>query len=72
MIDESDLLQVRARLAEYRLCLKALATNPSLNLEDRIYDVRDREGQGWDGPDVKQWGDAVTWANKLLKEDELL
>jgi hypothetical protein len=55
-------MEANARLfaaaPELLTALIAISTNPCLNLEDRIYDVREREGQGWDGPAVKQWGDA--------------
>lgn len=46
--------------------LRALMTNPHLSLADRVYDVREREGLGWDGPSVKAWSDAVVAAERLL------
>jgi hypothetical protein len=36
------------------------------NLGDFVYDVRDREGKGWDGPRVVAWGNASERALKLL------
>jgi hypothetical protein len=36
-------------------------------LGDLCYLVRDREGQGWDGPRVKLWGDACERMRKLFK-----
>lgn len=40
--------------------LEAISSNPHLDLGDIIYTVREHEGQGWDGPAVKAWSDAVT------------
>lgn len=47
--------------------LRALMTNPHINLGDQVYEVREREGQGWDGPSVKAWSDAVAAAGDVLK-----
>lgn len=38
------------------------------DLGDYIYDLREREGKGWDGPLVTKWSDAVTRAKILLSE----
>ncbi len=37
------------------------------DLGDMIYDIREREGEGWDGPLVVKWGDAVTRAETILE-----
>lgn len=37
-------------------------------LGDLIYDVREREGKGWDGPLVKRWAAAVAEAEALIAE----
>lgn len=57
-------------MSEDRLfkALVALMRNPSINLGDQIYDVRESEGKGWDGPNVKAWSDAVAEAEAILKE----
>lgn len=47
--------------------LRALSANPCLNLGDLVYQVRDRELQGWEGPAVIAWSNAVTAANEVLK-----
>lgn len=47
--------------------LRALMTNPHISLEDQVYQIREREGQEWDGPSVKAWSDAVVAATELLK-----
>jgi len=36
------------------------------DLGDVAYDIRERYGEGWDGPLVTKWSDAVTRARKLL------
>jgi hypothetical protein len=53
-----------------REALKGLMTNPSIDLGDKVYDVRDSEGKGWEGPDVIAWGKAVEEARKLLEGGE--
>ena len=35
-------------------------------LDDAIYLVRDSEGLGWDGPDVKRWAAACAKLHQLL------
>lgn len=47
--------------------LRALMTNPCIHLGDQIYSVREREGEGWDGPAVKAWSAAVVAAEDVLK-----
>lgn len=47
--------------------LRALMTNPHLDLGDRVYDVREREGLGWDGPSVVAWSAAVKAAKDVLR-----
>lgn len=39
----------------------------SYELGDLVYDVREREGLGWEGPKVKAYSNAVTAAKELLK-----
>ncbi len=41
-----------------------------LHLDDLVYNVRDSEGLGWDGPKVKAWADACERARKLLGDTE--
>jgi hypothetical protein len=48
--------------------LKELFENPHLDLEDLVYTIREREGDGWDGNSVTQWSNAVTNAKNLLKK----
>jgi hypothetical protein len=42
--------------------------NSIIPLEDCIYDVREHEGQGWEGPKVKAWGGACIRMTKLLEK----
>lgn len=48
--------------------LQALMTNSHVDLGDLVYTVREREGQGWEGPAVKAWSDAVVAAKAALGE----
>ena len=54
------------RLKELESCI--LVINELNNLSDAIYDVRDREGEGWEGPKTKAYGEAVSKLRALLKE----
>ena len=38
------------------------------NLSDAIYDVRDREQEGWEGPKTKAYSEAITKLRAVLKE----
>jgi hypothetical protein len=48
--------------------LQGLFSNPHIHLGDLVYMVRDRECEGWDGPAVKQWSDAVMAAQTAIKK----
>lgn len=53
---------------DYNELLDAVRTvNRIHNLGDAIYTVREREAQGWDGPQVTEYGNAVNTINKHLK-----
>ncbi len=54
-----ELRELRATVDRLRGLLLAIATNKHHDLSDAIYSVREREGEGWDGPAVKAWGEAV-------------
>ena len=60
------------RLEQYQQALSALFNNPHIDLGDFVYQVREREGQGWEGSAVKAWSDAVVAGSRLLREDGLL
>jgi len=47
--------------------LRALTSNPHLSLGDLVYTMRERELQGWEGPAVIAWSNAVTHATDVLK-----
>ena len=36
------------------------------DLEDHFYAIREREGQGWEGPRMVKWGAACEAARKLM------
>jgi len=38
-------------------------------LEDHFYDIREREGQGWEGPRMVKWGRACEAAKELMKSE---
>jgi hypothetical protein len=48
--------------------MRALCTQEHLDLGDLVYVVRDREGQGWEGPAVKAWSEAMIAAFAFLTE----
>lgn len=41
------------------------------DLGDFIYNIRDREAKGWDGPLVQKWSDACRLAREALNEARL-
>jgi hypothetical protein len=48
--------------------LQILATLEHIHpLGDYVYDIREREGLGWNGPKVKAWGAATTRAEQLTR-----
>lgn len=63
ILEISDLRRENAAL---RTALSALFGNPHLDLGDLVYQVREREGEGWEGASVKAWSDAVTAGRHLL------
>ena len=49
-----------------RAALTGLMTNPHMDLGDLVYNVREREQNGWEGPSVTAWSNAVTAAKAAL------
>jgi hypothetical protein len=62
--------QLRSDKEELLQALKDLFSNEHIALEDKIYDVRESEGEGWEGPAVKQWSNAVSKAQELISKHE--
>lgn len=61
---------VEETLAQHEAMLGALLLltgNPHINLGDCIYQVREREGKGWDGPAVLAWSQGITAAEDAIK-----
>lgn len=48
--------------------LKMLLSNDHICLEDLVYNIRESEGKGWDGPSVIEWGKAVHLAKAAIKK----
>lgn len=61
----------KSRAAKYKEGLEAAkAMDEILCFSDKIYDVREREGEGWEGPKVKAYSQALTRFQEALKEAE--
>ena len=70
---KAELARLRAELAardaecaRLREALVGITSNPYITLGNLAYDVREREGKGWDGPAVKTWCEAVKSVNEAL------
>ncbi len=50
--------------------LKALMSNPHVDLGSLVYRVRESEGEGWNGPWVKAWSMAVQFAAEAILKAE--
>lgn len=48
--------------------LEAISTNKCVSLSDLIYRVREVEGEGWEGPQVKAWSDAINKIESALSK----
>lgn len=71
-VADRDAAQERfAQLEEAERILLALSSNPHISLVDQVYEVREREGEGWEGPSVKAWGAACAaldaWEKRRLR-----
>ncbi len=53
---------------DLKRAMEALAVFVDQNVGDHIYDVRELEGLGWDGPKVTAWSRASVTANELVTE----
>lgn len=59
------------RIEELIAVIQSLISNPSIDLGDQAYAVRESEGLGWEGPDVTAWSNAVTAAERIAKESNI-
>lgn len=65
-------MEANARLIaaapEMLAALEAITSNTHIDLEDLVYNVRDDEGLGWEGPAVRQWSEAVTSVKEAIRK----
>jgi hypothetical protein len=61
-----EIRQLKQTNAELLEALEALTSHPHVHLGDLVYQVRDREGLGWDGPEVTKWSNAVQQASAAI------
>ena len=59
-------MDAQGRLAELESVIVVI--NELHNLSEAIYDVRDRELKGWEGPKTKAYSEAISKLRALLKE----
>lgn len=59
--------KLQKRVYDLENVLTRLTTNPHVSLGDLVYTIRDREGEGWDGKYVKEWGESCAKAEDILK-----
>lgn len=65
-IEQKANARLMAAAPDMLAALVALSTNPHGDLSDMIYHIREREGEGWDGPAVTAWSEAVTAARSAI------
>jgi hypothetical protein len=66
----AEIVDLRKQRDDLLGAAKAIATSKHVNLGDLVYQVREREGSGWDGPEVKKWSDAVQAFNAAIARAE--
>lgn len=54
------------RIEELIAIIRGLMESPHADLSAMVYQVRESEGLGWDGPAVKAWSDAYEAARKVI------
>lgn len=64
-IEQAGNLSVQLQAAD-ALAKAVSIMNRILDFGDRIYEVREREGMGWEGPKVTEYGKAHTEFTKAL------
>lgn len=62
--------QIEKQRDELLAALKGLTDGKCVALGDLVYDIREREGEGWEGPKVVAWGKAVETASAVISRIE--
>lgn len=62
-----EIQQLQEENQRLKEALTGLMKNPSIDLGDMAYRVKEAEAKGWEGPDVIAWGQAVQNARKLIE-----
>jgi len=68
-VSKDDLAHLVKCVNEHAVMLKMLAeimTNKHASIEDHFYKVKENEGEGWNGPSLVAWGEAISAAKQLL------
>lgn len=58
----------RAALREVDAFEQAAVDLHGLHVGDFVYSIRDREGLGWEGPNVKTWSDASSLMAAIARQ----
>jgi len=61
-----SLARMFAAAPDMLAALEAISSNPHCDLGSLVYKVRDSELEGWDGPAVTAWGNAVEAVTAVL------
>ncbi len=52
--------------------LVGLCSNPIICLDDAVYNIKEIERKGWDGPIVVEWHNLINDIRNYLKNEDLL
>lgn len=63
---QSELESLRTANKELVEALKAITSNKHLHLPDLVYQIRDSEGEGWEGQWVTHWSDTLKKIDNLI------
>lgn len=60
--------QGEAKVTQAKALITELFNLPHFSLEDHVYDVREHEGEGWEGPAVKKFSDLIDRLREFIKD----